>query len=294
MFDEGGINLAGGGKIEIPRGGALPIGPVTVGIGFKDDLTGTAIAQYGLFQGHGSYNPLTDVWSLSLGFGKTFGNFSTLGGKKGYFLGIGLDQNGVYFELKGASGFPAGNSGNPITYSGVTGNMRFDLFTWHESAELFREIGGVTNTLIADAADLFGRAFTSPIVIDLNNNGFELVHAKDGVHFDIDADGFAEKTGWVKPADAFLTRDLNGNGVIDSQREMFGNDATSTAAQKLAALDTNGDGFVDSKDAGWGSLRLWKDANSDGVSQADEFHTLTSQGVGKLGVGKLGVEAVAA
>ncbi len=138
--------------------------------------------------------------------------------------------------------------------------------------------------LIADAADLFGRAFTSPIVLDLNNNGFELLRAADGVHFDIDADGFAEKTGWVKPADAFLVRDLNGNGVIDSQKEMFGNDAASTAAAKLAALDTNKDGFVSSADSGWAALRLWKDANGDGVSQADELYTLASQGVGKLGV----------
>jgi len=143
---------------------------------------------------------------------------------------------------------------------------------------------GDINPHIADAAAAFDRAFTSPIVFDLDNNGFGLVHAKDGVHFDIDADGFAEKTGWIKPTEAFLVRDVNGNGVIDSQAEMFGTDATSTAAEKLATMDKNSDGFVTSKDAGWGTLRLWKDANGDGVSQADELFTLASQGVVKLGV----------
>jgi len=95
--------------------------------------------------------------------------------------------------------------------------------------------GVAPESYISDAAAAFDRAFTSPIVFDLDNNGFGLLHAQDGVHFDIDADGFAEKTGWIKPTEAFLVRDVNGNGVIDSQAEMFGTDATSTAAQKLAA-----------------------------------------------------------
>lgn len=138
------------------------------------------------------------------------------------------------------------------------------------------------SNLILDASDWFSATFTSPIVIDIGNNGVELVSVDKGVNFDIDADGFAEKTGWVKPSDGILVRDLNRNGVIDSQKEMFGTDRASTAAAKLKALDMNKDGFVDARDSGFSTLRLWRDLNQDGVSQANELFTLASQGVGKL------------
>ncbi|PRA75509.1 hypothetical protein CQ054_22925 [Ochrobactrum sp. MYb29] len=45
-----------------------------------------------------------------------------------------------------------------------------------------------------------------PLVLDLDGDGIELVSAdKSGVHFDFESDGFAEKTGWLRPDEAFLT-----------------------------------------------------------------------------------------
>ena len=62
----------------------------------------------------------------------------------------------------------------------------------------------------------------SPLVIDLNGDGISTYAIKNGVYFDIDSDGFAEKTAWINSKDAFLAIDRNGNGIIDNASELFG------------------------------------------------------------------------
>ncbi len=44
-----------------------------------------------------------------------------------------------------------------------------------------------------------------------------------GVHFDHNGSGFKVKTGWAGSEEGILVRDLNGNGQIDSGKELFGN-----------------------------------------------------------------------
>lgn len=118
-----------------------------------------------------------------------------------------------------------------------------------------------------------------PLALDLDGDGLEL-NARTGVapHFDIDGDGFAEQSGWVRGDDGFLVRDLNGNGRIDSVDEMFGREGVG-GFTSLRALDSNLDGKISALDTAFASLRIWKDTNGNAVTDAGELLTLTAAGV---------------
>ncbi|MGX5648962.1 hypothetical protein ACWKW4_01750 [Hydrogenophaga borbori] len=130
-----------------------------------------------------------------------------------------------------------------------------------------------------------------PLVLDLDGDGLELSAASGNVLVDHNADGIKTGTGWARPDDGFLVRDLNGNGSIDSGRELFGVDTVKSNGQlasqgfdALADLDSNGDGQITSADAAWGQLQVWRDANQDGISQAGELSGLDALGITRLGL----------
>jgi hypothetical protein len=111
---------------------------------------------------------------------------------------------------------------------------------------------------------------TDPLVLDLDGDGLELTRSDGGnVYFDIDHDGFAERTGWVGGDDGLLARDLNGNGKIDDITELFGNAATPGFGV-LATLDSNSDGKISATDSAFGTLRIWRDL--DGVTDERVLH----------------------
>ncbi|TAL22543.1 MAG: hypothetical protein EPO01_08855 [Aquabacterium sp.] len=139
-----------------------------------------------------------------------------------------------------------------------------------------------------------------PLAIDLDRDGIETIGlaGSTSVLFDHNGDGVRTGTGWLKPDDAWLVLDRNGNGLVDSGRELFGNDTlvtvaglTRTAAsgfEALSALDTGagtagsagwGDLVFDARDAAFGRVRLWQDLNQDGASQAAELSTLAAKGI---------------
>jgi len=86
-----------------------------------------------------------------------------------------------------------------------------------------------------------------------------------------------------------LALDRNHDGVINDGGELFGS-ATRLAGGgtagngyvALAEIDSNGDGVIDAKDSLYADLRVWVDANADGVSQADELKTLASLRIASL------------
>ena len=159
-----------------------------------------------------------------------------------------------------------------------------DLTTLNNLRNLIDEVEGENSELdrLSDSMEYisgrFGLAIESskhrydPLVIDLGKNGFELTKTRDGVHFDMDVNGFAEKTAWVKGSDGFLAFDLNGDGIINNSGELFGDrtllqDGTyaETGFQALAQYDKNGDNLINSKDAIYKKLLVWQDKNQDGI-----------------------------
>lgn len=147
-----------------------------------------------------------------------------------------------------------------------------------------------TQWLSIEIRDLFGDAIgwrpSDPLIIDLDGDGIETVGTNSGVLFDHNADGIASGTGWVGNDDGFLVLDRDGNGTIDSGRELFGDNTVlpdgQTAAhgfEALAALDSNRDGQISAADSAFANLRVWRDVNQDGVSQTDELFTLQQLGI---------------
>jgi hypothetical protein len=160
---------------------------------------------------------------------------------------------GLVSDITGIIGTGYGYITNTITNS-------FNSFSSLTSFESTSSIGGfslsgsntinsfaTTNPIVKSFGSIIWDSVNhvSPLTFDLDGDGIESNHIySQNVYFDIDADGFAEKVGWISADDGQLAFDANKNGKIDDITELFGDDK-QPAFDKLKTFDTNKNGKID-------------------------------------------------
>jgi hypothetical protein len=89
--------------------------------------------------------------------------------------------------------------------------------------------------------------------------------------------------GWVGPGDGILVYDYQGDGKvtnIDEVALVFHSPSATTDLEAMRlTFDTNHDGVFDSRDTQYDKFGVWQDKNSNGISDAGEYQTLTKMGI---------------
>lgn len=131
----------------------------------------------------------------------------------------------------------------------------------------------------------------TPIVLDLNGNGTELLAADQShVKADVNHDGQTEQIGWAAATDGVLGFDADGDGRISVEETRLTNfvPGAKTDLEALAAFDSNHDGKISNEDAAWSRFKVVQDANGDGEFTQAEHKTLDGAGIAAIGLQRQG------
>ena len=109
----------------------------------------------------------------------------------------------------------------------------------------------------------------------------------EGVVFDLDNDGYAERVSWTAEQtsfdNAFLVLDKNGNGQVDNGGELFGDqNGSKNGFEELAKYDDNQDKVVNKDDKVFAELKLWVDFNKNAKVDAKEMKSLDEANVTEI------------
>lgn len=118
-----------------------------------------------------------------------------------------------------------------------------------------------------------------PLVINFDGAAAPLQSRR--FSFDLDGDGRTEQVPLLAGNSGYLALDANGNGKIDSGKELFGTRSGDGFAD-LARHDSDGNGWIDENDTVFNELRIWiQDGKGGGT-----LTTLEERGVGALYLGR--------
>ncbi|RVQ64753.1 hypothetical protein EKN06_15225 [Croceicoccus ponticola] len=131
---------------------------------------------------------------------------------------------------------------------------------------------------------------TTPIVLDLDGDGIELVDMSAGVTYDYGAGPVA--TAWVAAGEGILFDDSDENMEVDGYENFaFGTDGVTDLEALAATNDIDSDGTLSGGELN--GLAVWID-DGDGVFEDGEYASLSSLGITEIGVETDGQGYVAA
>jgi VCBS repeat-containing protein len=273
-----------------------PDGNNVVRDGVKDTINGMTIAYLGVSSG--VIIPTTSSVNYTVN-GRSFTVIQnadgsvTIGGVAGE---SGSSMQGTVIAVFTANGY------NSVEYSYQSG----DTFQIGDFGATTLTNNPVTFTIPVQVIDADGDVTalsnlsitansTPPIALDLDGDGVEFLGITSGVTFDYHGDGSAESTAWVGSDDGLLALDRNGDGIVNDGSEIvFARDGLTDLQGLAADYDSNRDGVLDANDVDFAKFGVWQDANSNGVTDAGEYRSLSDAGIVSIGLVSDGIAYSAA
>lgn len=125
-----------------------------------------------------------------------------------------------------------------------------------------------------------------PIIIDLENNGLDILALTDSsTEYDIDEDGFNETVSWPNNNEAILVIDHDKDNTVSHVNEFsFARFAGpgKTDLDGLRTFDSNNDEIIDIEDEVFEQLLIWNDQNLNGVSEQGELESFKNSGYSNI------------
>lgn len=119
-----------------------------------------------------------------------------------------------------------------------------------------------------------------PLIVNFDGNAADLQDTR--FRFDLNADGRPDQIATPGAGSAFLVLDRNRDGQVNDGRELFG-PSTGNGFTELAALDEDGNGWIDAGDPAFADLAVWR----PGAEGQALLQSLPEAGIGALGLSAL-------
>jgi trimeric autotransporter adhesin len=236
------------------------------GLDFSDVAGGSATGIAGL--GYSSYlasstGGFSDDWGLSY--------------VPGYTSNDTFDTSDIYNYYNGGD---SGQYYNDYNYDDLYNYIDYDYDYYGSYLDSyyndFSDFGGYSDF----GGDYGDWGTYAPVVLDLDNNGFNITSlTSSNFFFDIADDGHQHRTAWAGAGDGMLVYDADGNGQITRRNEVVFTDWSPGASSDMQALadvfDTNHNGQLDAGDTKFSSFKVMV-TNADGTTS---LKTLAELGI---------------